>query len=241
MPISGMQVSTILVCNNPMLREGLKHILSDTRFRIQVENADGGEMVLSQSAEPGPTLFIVDANHEFGRPSAKIQSLKTQYPTAKIVVLANHFELNEMLAALDAGAHGYCLTTIGCDALVKSLDLVVLGEVVFPAASFLANVGSLSNRSEPVRQERSEPMRLISSDRPTRTLSSREAEILRCLMQGAPNKVIARELDVAEATVKVHVKAILRKIQVSNRTQAAIWAAENLAVSPPPEYISSAH
>ena len=53
-------------------------------------------------------------------------------------------------------------------------------------------------------------------------------------MQGSPNKVIARELDVAEATVKVHVKAILRKIQVSNRTQAAIWATENMSADAPP-------
>jgi two-component system nitrate/nitrite response regulator NarL len=55
-------------------------------------------------------------------------------------------------------------------------------------------------------------------------LSSREAEILHCLMQGAPNKIIARKLEVAEATVKVHIKAILRKIRVTNRTQAAMWA-----------------
>ena len=60
-------------------------------------------------------------------------------------------------------------------------------------------------------------------------LSNREAEILQCLMQGAPNKIIARQLDVAEATVKVHVKAILRKIQVANRTQAAMWAVEHLS------------
>ncbi len=63
----------------------------------------------------------------------------------------------------------------------------------------------------------------------TRMLSNREAEILHCLMQGAPNKIIARQLDVAEATVKVHVKAILRKIQVANRTQAAMWAVEHLS------------
>ena len=60
-------------------------------------------------------------------------------------------------------------------------------------------------------------------------LSNREAEILHCLMQGAPNKIIARQLDVAEATVKVHVKAILRRISVANRTQAAMWAVEHLS------------
>jgi two-component system nitrate/nitrite response regulator NarL len=58
--------------------------------------------------------------------------------------------------------------------------------------------------------------------------SNREAEILRCIMQGEPNKVIARKLEVTEATIKVHVKAILRKIGVGNRTQAAMWATEHL-------------
>jgi two-component system, NarL family, nitrate/nitrite response regulator NarL len=57
-------------------------------------------------------------------------------------------------------------------------------------------------------------------------LSTRETQILNCLRQGAPNKAIARRLDVAEATVKVHIKAILRKIGVANRTQAAIWASQ---------------
>ena len=61
-----------------------------------------------------------------------------------------------------------------------------------------------------------------------RSITTREAEILRCLVDGAPNKMIARKLDVAEATVKVHVKAILRKIGVANRTQAAMWASQHL-------------
>ncbi len=60
------------------------------------------------------------------------------------------------------------------------------------------------------------------------SLSPREAEILRSLMRGEPNKVIARKLDVTEATIKVHVKAILRKVGAANRTQAALWATEHL-------------
>jgi two-component system nitrate/nitrite response regulator NarL len=66
-------------------------------------------------------------------------------------------------------------------------------------------------------------------------LSNREAEILRCIMQGEPNKVIARKLEVTEATIKVHVKAILRKIGAANRTQAAMWANENLTRRPGPK------
>jgi len=135
-----------------------------------------------------------------------------------------------MRAILAAGADGYCLATLECAALIKSLELVMLGEIIFPSGLFLSAISKLSKRLEPLVIEQIRPIpKLLQSDRKTRMLSSREAEILRCLMHGAPNKVIARELDVAEATVKVHVKAILRKIQVSNRTQAAIWAAEHFA------------
>jgi two-component system nitrate/nitrite response regulator NarL len=135
-----------------------------------------------------------------------------------------------------AGADGYCLATTGCEALIKYLDLVMLGEVVFPSAAFLSAIAADSQGAGDWQEE---PAITVSpahashlsesNDSPIRTLSSREAEILRCLMHGAPNKVIARKLDVAEATVKVHIKAILRKIRVANRTQAAMWAVSHLS------------
>ena len=68
----------------------------------------------------------------------------------------------------------------------------------------------------------------------SRKLSSREAQILTCLRDGAPNKVIARQLNLSEATVKVHVKAILKKIGACNRTQAALWAARHVRTEPKP-------
>jgi two-component system nitrate/nitrite response regulator NarL len=71
----------------------------------------------------------------------------------------------------------------------------------------------------------------IEEDQPPKGLSVRETVILRCLMEGDSNKLIARKFDITEATVKVHVKAILRKIRAKNRTQAAIWAASHLPSS----------
>jgi len=141
-----MQVSTFLVCNNPMLREGLKHILSDTQFRIcpaeQItEDTDHDPALLGASA----LLFIVDANHDRGKPADRIRKIRVQYPSAKVVVLANHFEMTEMMSMLDAGSHGYCLATIGCEALVKSLELVMLDEIVFPAALFLSSLPAHSH------------------------------------------------------------------------------------------------
>jgi DNA-binding CsgD family transcriptional regulator len=78
-----------------------------------------------------------------------------------------------------------------------------------------------------LRHEADQPILLPTEDRTTQLLSPREKSIMQCLIEGASNKTIARKIDIAEATVKVHVKAILRKIRVHNRTQAAIWGMNN--------------
>ncbi|PVE20919.1 hypothetical protein DC522_29550 [Microvirga sp. KLBC 81] len=102
----------------------------------------------------------------------------------------------------------------------------MLGEAVVPFC-ILGSIlnGAPQERIHPLEDNRAEPS---LSDMKLGKLSAREAEVLRCLREGAPNKVIARQLDVAEATVKVHIKMILRKIGVSNRTQAALWASRHL-------------
>ena len=101
---------------------------------------------------------------------------------------------------------------------VKSLDLVVLGEAVLPVSAL--DLCYLGGSYE------------FGVEHRIKGLSARETMILRCLMDGDSNKIIARKFDITEATVKVHVKAILRKIQAKNRTQAAIWAASHLSASP---------
>jgi two-component system, NarL family, nitrate/nitrite response regulator NarL len=231
-----LPVTTVLGCKNSMLREGLRHILSSTRFRLHPENLTRGEITLDHAAQESPLLFILDANLYPSGLAEGIWPLKQQYAQARIVVLSDSFNLEGMKSAFQSGADGYCLATTGCEALIKYLDLVMLGEVVFPSAAFLA---AISTHADEFDLSKESPAIKISSlqvapaseghDSPIRTLSSREAEILQCLMQGAPNKVIARKLDVAEATVKVHIKAILRKIRVANRTQAAMWAVNHLA------------
>jgi two-component system, NarL family, nitrate/nitrite response regulator NarL len=220
-----------------MLCEGLKHILLGTRFDVRSgapSQLDGMEQDPERLSEASPVLFIVDVNYHQGETPEVVRNAKAQHPAARVVVLADVFDLDSMMAALQAGADGYCLSTISCEVLVKYLDLVMLGETVFPSAMFLS---SLSELDKIAQVEKTVPFEApdnvipISAGSPIRTLSAREAEILHCLMQGAPNKIIARKLEVAEATVKVHIKAILRKIRVANRTQAAMWAVAHLPAS----------
>lgn len=225
-----LKVDTVLICKNSMLREGLKHILSSTRFNVLPVDPKDDDSPQSGISESNPNLFIIDINLHRDGTAEVIRDIKDRSPAARIAVLADGFDPDSMMLALHAGANGYCLSTIGCEVLVKYLDLIMLGELVFPSALFLSALSCQGRMSPAERSPLGEGLQnlQVAPGSPVRTLSSREAEILHCLMQGAPNKIIARRLEVAEATVKVHIKAILRKIRVTNRTQAAMWAVAHL-------------
>jgi two-component system nitrate/nitrite response regulator NarL len=235
-----LQVTTILGCKNSMLREGIKHILSSTRYKVHPEDLSCRGTAVPHLYGSAPFLFIIDSNLYPNGMSNVVRELKGQHANARVVILADGFDLEEMKLVLQAGADGYCLATTGCEAMIKYLDLIMLGEVVFPSSAFLnamlpasETITSRKESTAPITMPPLQTERLTEAkDSVIRTLSSREAEILQCLMEGAPNKVIARKLEVAEATVKVHIKAILRKIRVANRTQAAMWAVSHLSSTP---------
>jgi two-component system nitrate/nitrite response regulator NarL len=131
-----------------------------------------------------------------------------------------------MVAAFQAGANVYFDSEEARDAFIKALELVMLGETILPP-ELLSYVRDTQEEAPPKPQQHAariaaEVPQVTEGDWPQ--LSFRESCILRCIVEGASNKVIARQIDIAEATVKVHVKAILRKVRVRNRTQAAIWA-----------------
>ena len=140
-----------------------------------------------------------------------LEQLRLAYPAARLVVLAERVTIDGVRDAMAAGIDGFLAKAVSPEALVQSLQLVLLGETVYPTnlASLLAEVGAAAPQGS------------------LRGLSPREQEILQLLVSGASNKLIAIRLGIAEATVKVHLKTMLRKIDVSNRTQAAVWAMNN--------------
>jgi len=185
-----------------------------------------------------------------------VKLLKQRHPSARVMVLGECCDLSEVLAIFRAGADGYVLKTITPEALIKSLDLLMQGETVLqssilstaladgggeigPPSEVLAAHAPVAAEAAPLPNtvqggEMSEACDEVSPSELhlrdgvlARTLSNRETAILACLTEGQSNKRIARKFGVAEATVKVHIKAILRKIRVKNRTQAAIWAVDH--------------
>jgi two-component system nitrate/nitrite response regulator NarL len=231
-------VGIVFIGKNVLFREGLSRILRTANFRIQ-----GSVPSVSDLApcvlEAHPLLFLLAPNgDDFDLVVKQLELIREQYPKGRIAVVADHYRANELVSAFRAGANGYLVDVTTCDAFIKLLELIMMGETIFPPAvlSFVRDPAS-SHLTEQAHPEPNTAGLLKGDDvtgpvTPVPQLSRREEAILRCLVKGETNKCIARNIDIAEATVKVHVKAILRKIRVQNRTQAAIWAM-NKGVSAP--------
>jgi two-component system, NarL family, nitrate/nitrite response regulator NarL len=144
-----------------------------------------------------------------------VECAKRNVPNSRLVVVSEQFDLKTVIDCLSVGVYGYIIKSTRSTRMLAALRLVALGEKVVPS-DFVDTVSVCGIE------------RAIGSDFDHEIeeakLSPREMDVLCGLMAGYANKVIARKLEVCEATVKVHVKAILRKLHVHNRTQAALWA-----------------
>jgi DNA-binding NarL/FixJ family response regulator len=221
--------ATILVGKSVLLREGLARILRSANFRILGSVSSTDDLALSKLQQQQTLLLIIHTGDDFDATIEQIEFFREQHPSGRIAIVADHYRLSELVSAFRAGANGYFVDVITCDAFIKSIEVVMMGETVFPPdfLSFVRDPASdFFGKSEPHEQD-NRPILFSTEDATAPQLSPREKTILRCLVEGDTNKSIARKIDIAEATVKVHVKAILRKIRVQNRTQAAIWAMNN--------------
>ena len=218
----------VLVGKSILLREGLARILRAANFRILASISCADDFRSGKPATHSPLFLIVHTGDDFDAALAQIELFRNSHPDGRIAIVADHYGLNKLTLAFRAGANGYFVNAITCDRFTKSVELVMMGETIFPPAfmSFLLDPKARSGDSAENTQA-GEPILLATEDPTAPLLSPREKLILLCIIGGDSNKCIARKMDIAEATVKVHVKAILRKIRVQNRTQAAIWAVSN--------------
>jgi two-component system nitrate/nitrite response regulator NarL len=218
-------IPVALIADSVLLRSGLQHILRDTPFTIAETASTTGPTRLYYCAL-NTALVIIEATQNTGRVLEVIEQVRERSPETRIVALADQFDLGFVRVAHEAGANGFCLTASGPEILIKSLELVTLGESVLPSEVLRSLIDTAPPKpGQPLQDNMPEP---TLPDLNTCKLSAREAEVLSFLREGTPNKIIARQFDVTEATVKVHVKSILRKIGVANRTQAAMWASQHL-------------
>ena len=232
--------ATILVGESTLLREGLARILRSANFRILASVSCADDLLASELQQQQQLFIIVHTGDDFSAAVEQIELFREQHPVGRIAIVADHHRLDELVSAFRAGANGYFVDVMTCDAFIKSMELLMMGETIFPPAlSFVLDsegddlCEEVDHLDEAVPCESNQAILVTTDDAFAPQLSPREKSILRCLIEGDSNKCIARKIDIAEATVKVHVKAILRKIRVHNRTQAAIWGVNNGSLTRP--------
>ena len=222
---------TAIVGANPLLRESLSRFLQKSAFNVVALASCIDELATAGLPQDRATLLIIDACDHPGDACGQIESFRRDHSSGRIVVLANHCAPADMARVLRSGANGYFATIATCDDFIKSLELVMGGQTILPSDGMASVLGNLTRGATDVTVHSDNlPVKAQVGDENVPNFSARELRILRCLSEGSANKVIARECDIAEGTVKVHIKAILRKLKIKNRTQAAIWALNNRAL-----------
>jgi len=221
--------ATAFIGKSVLIREGIARILNSANFRTLASVTCADDLSPSKLQSHQLLILVLHTGDDFEAAVKQVEVVRERLPTARIAVVADQYRLGEMISAFRAGANGYLIDVMTCDVFIKSIELIMMGEAVFPP-EFMSMVLEFERArfdQADLRHEADQPILLPTEDRTTQLLSPREKSIMQCLIEGASNKTIARKIDIAEATVNVHVKAILRKIRVRNRTQAAIWGMNN--------------
>jgi two-component system nitrate/nitrite response regulator NarL len=209
------QVRIYLVGGSKLFRRGLRSYLDGDGITIAGEFDDYLDLGPALDAKGLPDLVLYAKPGHDADPAAAVETIRDDLPDVPVLVMAETLVAGEFSACLNVGVSGYLLSNISREALLHSIRLMLIGEKVF--ATELARVW-LSGGLE---------KRLHCARKLDHSLTARESEILGCLLDGESNKSIARKLEITESTVKIHMKSLLRKINVQNRTQAAIWAMES--------------
>ncbi len=200
--------------------QGLQQVLKTHKFN-SIGRWDTLESVEPRALAQARIVIITDSSEEETLPRT-VATLRESNPALRIIVLVNTASEANIAAALRVPAHSFLCQRIGCEPLVKALDIVLSDGAVISLEMMSYVLERRMNTDDLDSSINSATTGPTNEFCPS--FSDREVDVLRCLVDGASNKLIARRFQIAEATVKIHVKGILRKINVQNRTQAAIWA-----------------
>lgn len=228
-------IRILVVDDHTLFRRGLTALLArDPQLTVVGDAGDAGQ-ALRKAQELQPDLILLD-NHLPGVNGVDaLPALIEAAPGACILMLTVSEDENDLAAALRGGAAGYLLKTIEGDALTAAIQRAMRGDSVIAPEMMSKLVAAyrgatLASSSEKSPLAGSGPATAaidgMASAASIASLSPRELDILRGIVRGASNKEIARELGIAETTVKIHVQHVLRKLDVSSRVHAAVMATE---------------
>jgi len=222
---SAPTIRVLVVDDHTLFRRGVIALLAgDPRFTVVAEAGDAGEAT-RRAAETQPDIILLDIHLPGVNGVDALAGLKEVAPQCRVLMLTVSEDERDLAAALRAGARGYLLKTVDSEVLASVIQRTMAGEsIVSPEMTSKLVSAFQSLTPEPAAEAAAAP---VDAD-PYLSLSPREKEILAHIARGASNKEIARALDIAETTVKIHVQHILRKLNLSSRVQAAVVAAGRL-------------
>lgn len=208
-----MQV--LLADDHDLVRDGLKPYIEKLDEAVNIREAGTFEEVVTKSDEEAdPDIILLDLHMPGMQGLNSIPKVKDTYPTSPIVVISGHFDSDVISGSLEKGASGFIPKTTRGQSLLSALRLVLEGETYIPPALVSGETGGGAGERLPGRPA------AFGQDNVLSKLSARETSILKLLIDGLTNKKIARELDLQEITIKVHLRNAYRKIGATNRADA---------------------
>ena len=203
----------VIIDDHPLLRKGLQQLAGLSPDIEIVGETDSGKLGLAMVKEIKPDLVLLDLNMPQMNGLKTLEILKQLVPAPKVAILTVSDAQEDVTAALRGGADGYLLKDMEPEDLLEKLQELAEGHLVMSPS--IAECLALALRTE---------NQSIQETQAAKDLTEREREILIHISEGESNKMIARNLQIAEATVKVHVKHMLKKLQLRSRVEAAVWA-----------------
>jgi DNA-binding NarL/FixJ family response regulator len=201
----------LVVDDHPLILAALHHVLRQLGAEVAVlEAASGAAGRQLAAAHPDADLMLFDLGLPGVDGFALLAELRERHPAIPVVVLSGSERREDVLRAIDLGAMGYIPKSVSNEVLLQALRLVLSGGVFLPRSALAAAAPAASD-------PRAAGLRDLA-------LTDRQVAVLGLILQGRPNKLICRELGLAEGTVKIHVAAVLRSLGVHTRTQAVIEA-----------------
>jgi NarL family two-component system response regulator LiaR len=211
-------IRILLVDDHAVVREGLRGFLElQDDFEVVGEAGDGTEGV-REAERLRPDVILMDLVMPGLDGVGAMRALRETLPETRVIVLTSFSEDDRLLPAIQAGAAGYLLKDAQPAELARAVRAAHAGEALLDPAVAARLVDAIAEDSR---------------GEPSERLTPREREVLGLIAQGRPNKLIARELEISEKTVKAHVGRVLEKLGVSDRTQAALYAVRTGLVPPP--------
>lgn len=204
-------MDVLLIDDHAMFRQALRYLLSDLDESISFSEANTCERAVGLAQDYSPDLILLDLDLPDSKRLDALSRIRYRFDEAHLVIVSGYDEPSLIRQAIEGGAGGFVPKASSSEVLVAALRLVLAGATYLPENTLYS-----LNVHNDLQNQMIEPLG---------SLSQRQAQVLRGAIQGKSNKKIAREIDIAEGTVKAHLSAAYRIIGVSNRTEAVYVAA----------------